>query len=140
MGDDGRDKFYTPTGSPGVGSRPSFPGSGQRTISASAFKRNKDTVRSPVTTTSASAAIIDYNLAPTAPLNVVRPTSTHDDAVASSSGEANIHADTDGERSAAMRRDLDDDLEIPLGAPLPPPTYGDSHNSPIQPEDRADLR
>lgn len=93
---DGGDNFYTPSSSPRppVGSAVTPPitsqlGAGQRTISASAFRRGKNTT-----------------LSPTADL----PDSQH--------------------QSFARGQDVDEptathipDVEVPLGAPLPPPTY-----------------
>ncbi len=142
------DRFYTPSASPGLGARPGgfFPGTGQRTISASAFKRNKDrTPGSPVVANSA----LEPAFSPTAPLDVRRPgsslaisenASAADRPVAPvAPGSAEPHHRTSAEHP---RRNLsvDDDIDVGLGAPLPPPLYGQSHNDTPISETRPDLR
>jgi hypothetical protein len=125
------------------------PGSGQRTISAGAFKRNrdKDANRTP---TQSTAAVAD-GLAPTAPLNIQRPGSAQSTGripvpqMSTDSEYTEVAHDEPADQIGGRAQghgpiDVEGDVDIGLGEPLPPPVYGDSRHDPLVHHDRAELR
>lgn len=117
-------RIGSPISSPGMGSRTFSAGAGSRTIAAGAFRRNKPTPAVAFGNSQERAESLESgNQVPpvSRPLPVATPFETPFETP--QQGQENSYITSSDARAYNLP-----DLDIPLGAPLPPPTYMNSHS------------